>query len=349
MSFGDFLVRKRDGTVVPLNMEEITRRNRELLRPYIVDGRVIVEDLGASPGTSFAGLSPTRITMEVIVAFKTEFAAHVVPTEVIDLMTVSCLQNLWTDPAGPEHQKLAGRIVASCLQKTCAPTFSEFVSRRNATAKGRVTDAFAAIVREHAAFLDGLVDARRDFILGFTAMRTLVGAYLHSEEPALGVYSVATTDPFASFYQVIRSKFNTRVVETPQYAYLRAAVAVYADLLASSDPPTVARGRTATRALYDALSLGHGSLASPFIFNAGSTRKKSASCILMAPADTLASILTVEMQAGVASSGAAGIGVGWDFPRAAGAPIATTGGHATGVPSWILGHANKCDTVTQGS
>lgn len=342
-SFQGLVVVNRRGEREPLRMDKITQRNGELCAAVVENGTEVVPALNVPPhGIDVAGLA-----LEVIFENKEAFRTGNLATEVIDLMTIDKLQTMWTCSAALECAELAGRVAMSCVQKTTPPTFSEFVRRQHIAAPQRITADFAAAVAAHGDALDAAIRPGRDFIFNLAGARTMIGAYLHSADPEVGTNATAndTDGGHRALYQYIRSKNGTRVLETPQYAYMRAAVGVYLDALGRRG----AAALPAVLALYDSLSLQQGSLASPFIFNSGGARRRTASCILLAPADNLPSILYTELQAGLAASGAAGIGVGWTFPRAYGSPIASTGGYSTGLPSWIQGHAVKRDTVTQGS
>lgn len=320
---------KRDGSQVPVQLDEITKRNAALCAAVISDGVEVARELSE---TDVSGL-----TLEVITRNVDDLRTGTLPSEVIDLMTVDALNNLWLESA--EHTTLAGRVLMSTLQKTCKGSFSERIAARHLAAPKRITKEFAAVVADNARALDEMIRPERDYMFNLQAARTLIGAYLQNDPHA------PKPETHRELHSYLRSRHGALVVETPQHAYMRAAVAVYADRLAEG----CADALDDIRGLYTILSLQQGSLASPFIFNAGSARKSPASCMLMSPADNLPSIMETELQTAIAAANGAGIGVGWERPRCKGSVIRSTGGTSTGVPSWIRGHSVKRDTITQGS
>jgi ribonucleotide reductase alpha subunit len=300
------------------------------------------------------------ITLNILQSQKKAFTSGEVTTELLDLLAIDVLVNHSLE--SDEFPQLAGRLLANRLHRTTPAQFSVFVAGRHAAAPGRISARFAAVVAFFAAELDAIPVDARDFSTDFAAMRTVIGSYLHAEAPG-GESTRDGGDRFSLQRGYMLSKHATRIVERPQHALMRTAVSVYlAQLEAamalgehSSDDDARSRARDAAdeaiaevRELYDVLSLKRGSLASPFIFNAGSARARYASCILTSSHDSLASIKLTQTQCALAASGAAGIGNSWAGVRESGAPIASTGGYSTGVPSWIRGHAIERETVTQG-
>lgn len=324
---------KRSGEQVPLRLDEITKRNTDLCKEIIVDGKVVADVLD--------DVDPQGVTLEVITRYVKDFQAGTLSTEVIDLMTVDALNDLWKESS--QNAILAGRVLMSSIQKTCQGSFSQRIAERHRRAPKRITKDFADVVAAHAEAFDAMIKPERDFMFDLQSARTLIGAYLHNDPTA----EVPKTHE--ELHAFLRSRHGALVVETPQHAYMRAAIAVYLQELIGSD---YGESREEVighvRDLYEELSCQRGSLASPFIFNAGSARKATASCMLMSPADNLPSILETELQGGICSSLGAGVGVGWQEVRAKGSRIRSTGGSSTGVPSWIRGHAIKRDTITQG-
>jgi ribonucleotide reductase alpha subunit len=324
---------------------------------------------GAEIAPALEDIDGGAITLNILQSQQAAFASGEVTTELLDLLAIDVLVNHSLE--SDEFPQLAGRLLANRLHRTTPARFSEFVAARHAASPGRISARFAAVVAHFAEALDEIPVDARDFDTDFAAMRTVIGSYLHSEPP--GTARPAADDRFGLQRGYMLSKHATRVVERPQHALLRAAVAVYLAQLEAAialrpggpdcDLPwpaakcgeanaeAAAAGAAAideVRELYDVLSLKRGSLASPFIFNAGSSRARYASCILASSRDSLSSIKLTQTQCALAASGAAGIGHSWAGVRESGAAIASTGGYSTGVPSWIRGHAIERETVTQG-
>ena len=118
-----------------------------------------------------------------------------ITTHEIDTLSAEiCVGMITSDP---DYEILATRIVASNIQKTAPPTFSE--SMRILHTAGIVTDEIAAL----APKVDEVIDPERDFMFGYFGLKTLERGYL--------------------------MKVDGVVLETPQYMYMRVSLGIHGE------------------------------------------------------------------------------------------------------------------------
>jgi len=211
----------------------------------------------------------------------------------------------------PHYGMLSGRVAAADLQRKVPLSFSNAMLAA-ATAGVRLDPGFAAVVREHGAAYDAMVVPSRDLQFDGFGMYTLQRAYL------------------------MRAK-DGRIMETPQFLYMRVAVAIHkADLQRVQE-------------LYDVLSKHQGSMATPTLFNAGLQRQQLSSCILMSTRDdSIDGIYATLTDCARYSKNAAGIGVAVSNLRARGAGIGDTSAKADGVPAFLKVFNATARAVNQG-
>ncbi len=100
------------------------------------------------------------------------------------------------------------------------------------------------VIRTHAAELDAMIDHSRDYWLDYFGLKTLQKSYLLS--------------------------YNGRIVERPQYMWLRVAVGIHGNDMAR------------VKETYDLMSQKYFTHATPTLFNAGTIRPQLSSCFLIA-------------------------------------------------------------------
>lgn len=211
---------------------------------------------------------------------------------------------------------LAGRIEATLLQGECPDRFSESVSR--GASEGVALDPmFIALVFAHNEEIDAAIRPERD--MNFDAF-------------ALGTMQ-------RSLRRSIRGKNTGQRLETPQYGYMRVALALCAVATfrehstgAAGDQDMVAAAVERAIAYYELLSTQRISHASPTLLNAGTAKPQLSSCFLLPCADNLHAMLKDAISdAGIISSRAGGISVALSSVRCAGSTIHGSGGKSLGI------------------
>jgi ribonucleoside-diphosphate reductase alpha chain len=219
----------------------------------------------------------------------------------------------------PGHGMLAGRIEMERLHRGVPATFAKAVERQRAhTSHGRpaplVSDEFMAQYDKVAAEVEAHLVRRRDFTLDYFAVRTLAKSYL------------------------LRGA-DGEILETPQYMYMRVAIAVHGS----------AGGIRDVLQAYDDLSRRIYTHASPTLFNAGTQRPQMSSCFLLGVYDdSIDGIYGTLRQCAQISKSAGGIGLSVSNVRAKGSYIRGTQGVSNGLVPMLRVFNDTARYVDQG-
>lgn len=178
-----------------------------------------------------------------------------------------------------DYEKLASRILISNLQKSCPKTFSAAMNQLGLSYKNG---------------LNKLIQPKRDYDFDYFGIKTLMKMYLMKDR-------------------------NGKIVETPQYMFMRVAMAVSQD-------------ESCIQETYDALSMKMYIHASPTLFNAGSNCQQMSSCYLVSMKDdSMAGIYDTKKECALISKYAGGIGLHIHNIRAKGSYIRGTNGTSDGI------------------
>lgn len=209
----------------------------------------------------------------------------------------------------PDWATLAANIIISNCQKSAPATFSEAMKLLVSS----LSEPVLAFIREHACALNTIVRSENDFLLDYFGFKTLERSYL------------------------MRAA-DRRIVETPQYMWLRVAIGIH-----SSSPNPLDR----IKETYDLMSAKAFTHATPTLFNAGTPRPQLSSCFLMGMEDSLEGIFEALKQAAHISKYAGGIGLHVHNIRAQGSFIAGTNGRADGLVPMLRVFNNTARYVNQ--
>ena len=221
----------------------------------------------------------------------------------------------------PDWGHLAAQIIISNCQRSAPPTFSEAMAilAGLTDTHGRPAPALAsgvaAFIKENAAELDRMVHWSHDFLLDYFGFKTLEKAYLLRDSAK-------------------------RLVETPQYMWLRVAVGIH-----STYPDALVR----IRETYELMSSKAFTHATPTLFNAGTPRPQLSSCFLLAmKSDSIEGIFDTLKDCAQISKYAGGIGLHVHNIRAQGTAIAGTQGVSNGLVPMLRVFNNTARYVDQG-
>jgi ribonucleoside-diphosphate reductase alpha subunit len=223
----------------------------------------------------------------------------------------------------PQYDRLAATIFASMLQKQVGESFSEAVKRAHEHSYlgepcPLVADGFWKVVKDNAKVLDAAVCPENDYRMTYFGLRTLTRSYL------------------------LKSNDKTVFFETPQFMFLRVAVAIHTR-------PDGTLDTTRAMETYQSMSDLLYTHATPTLFNAGSRRQQLSSCFLLTMEDdSIQGIYKTISDCAAISKYAGGIGLSISTIRAAGSYIRGTNGHSNGiVPMLRVLNAGSC-YVDQG-
>lgn len=226
----------------------------------------------------------------------------------------------------PDFEALAVRIALSNLHQLTEPSFSKTMDRLRHYTDPRLGGQHSpligaevhGIIVANRERLDAAIDHDRDFALSYPGFKTLERSYLLRLADA--------EDPRA-----------LRVVERPQHMWMRVAVGIHKDDIASAL-------RT-----YEALSRLQFTHATPTLFNAGTVRPQMSSCYLLTmQSDSIAGIYATLGQCALISKSAGGIGLSVHKVRACGSYISASNGTSSGLVPMLRNFNATARYVDQG-
>ena len=218
----------------------------------------------------------------------------------------------------PDYGDLAARIIISNHHKNTSPSFSETVQMMydNKDIEGNpsplVNDELYNVVMKNKEKLNSYIDHQRDYSIDYFGFKTLERAYL--------------------------TKVDGRIVERPQYMWMRVALGIHDDDF-----------KDALRT-YDLMSKKFFTHATPTLFNAGTRHQQMSSCYLLAMEDdSLEGIYNTVKDCASISKFAGGIGLHIHNVRAKGSYIRGTNGRSTGIVPMLRVFNMTARYVDQGS
>jgi ribonucleoside-diphosphate reductase alpha chain len=215
----------------------------------------------------------------------------------------------------PDWLLLAGRVKVEYL-KTIVPTrFSVSCQKLRPI----LHPEYFQFVCDHSDELDQIIVESRDYRFNSFAMGNLMKSYLAR----------------------LKKDEQTFIFETPQYMYLR--IATY--LWYPKGEFSLEKSLENIKDMYNVLSLGQISMASPCMFNAGLFRPQLASCFTMVIGDNMQSISKGWHDTAIISMNSGGIGI--DFSSLRHSEIGQHGESGGTVP-WIGIYSKILQTVDQG-
>jgi ribonucleoside-diphosphate reductase alpha chain len=233
-------------------------------------------------------------------------------TQELDELSIQTAASLTAEE--PEYAQLAARLLAQTIEKEVqnlnVHSFSQSVERGHEL--GLIGERLLRFVRDNARKLNDAVDEHGDERFEYFGLRTVYDRYL-LKHPRL-----------------------RRVIETPQYFFLRVACAL------SRDVPEALE-------LYSLLSRLEYLPSSPTLFNSGTKHEQLSSCFLLdSPADHLEDIYKRYTDVALLSKFSGGIGLAYHRVRSRGSLIESTNGHSNGIVPWLKTLDASVAAVNQG-
>ena len=256
-------------------------------------------------------IDPTYITLKV-----TQGIYDGISTTELDVLASETAASMTT--THPDYARLAGRLAVTNLHKTTPKKFSQaikelysFVEPKTNKESSLIDDEVYKFVMENREVLDGAIVINRDFDFDYFGFKTLERSYL--------------------------LKIGDRVVERPQYLYMRVAVGI-----CKGDIQMALR-------IYDDLSQHFYTHATPTLFNAGTRRAQMSSCFLIGnKGDDIDGLFDTIKDVAKISKWAGGIGLHVHEVRAKGAYIKGTGGQSDGLLPMMKTYNEVARWINQG-
>lgn len=239
-------------------------------------------------------VDPTYVTLKV-----TQGIYDGISTNELDVLAAETAASM--TPTHPDYAKLAGRLAVSNLHKKTPKKFSQaikelfsFIEPKTGKESSLISEEVYKFVIENKDTLDNAIVLDRDLNFEYFGYKTLERSYL--------------------------LKIGERVVERPQYMYMRVAVGI-----CNGDIDMALR-------IYDDLSQHFYTHATPTLFNAGTRRPQMSSCFLIGnKGDDIDGLFDTIKDVAKISKWAGGIGLHVHDVRAKGAYIKGTGGLSDGL------------------
>lgn len=210
-----------------------------------------------------------------------------------------------------EHPDYAKLAARVMVSSLQKETSGYATATRELSEIGILSDTYVDFVAKNQFALEDMIDYKRDYQFDYFGYKTLERSYL--------------------------LKVKGVVVERPQDMFMRVAVAVAGDDLEE------------IRELYDLLSLGYYTHATPTLFNAGCKMQQLSSCFLLAmQEDSINGIYDTLKDCALISKSAGGIGLHIHNIRATGAPIIGTNGVSNGIVPMLKVFNETARYVDQG-
>jgi ribonucleoside-diphosphate reductase alpha chain len=256
-------------------------------------------------------IDPTYVTLKV-----TQGIYDGISTKELDVLAAETAASMTT--VHPDYAKLAGRLAVSNLHKTTPKKFSQsikelysFVEPKTGKESSLISDEVYRFVIENKDVLDSAIEITRDFSFEYFGFKTLERSYL--------------------------LKIGERVVERPQYLYMRVAVGI-----CNGDLDMALR-------IYDDLSQHFYTHATPTLFNAGTRRPQMSSCFLIGnKGDDIDGLFDTIKDVAKISKWAGGIGLHVHDVRSKGSYIKGTGGLSDGLLPMMKTYNEVARWINQG-
>lgn len=233
-------------------------------------------------------------------------------TEELDRLSIQTAAALVVDE--PEYSRLAARLLATFIDKEVRnqgiQSFSQAIAHEHMS--GLVNDEIFAFVTANARKLDDAIETNNSWLFEYFGLRTTADRYL------------------------LRHPETRKVVETPQYFFLRVACGLSDTVKEAID-------------FYKLISSLAYLPSSPTLFNSGTMHTQMSSCYLLdSPQDSLDSIYDRYKEVAKLSKHAGGIGLSYTRVRSRGSLIKGTNGLSNGIVPWLKTLDSSVQAVNQG-
>jgi ribonucleoside-diphosphate reductase alpha chain len=256
-------------------------------------------------------IDPTYVTLKV-----TQGIYDNISTTELDVLAAETAASMVT--THPDYAKLSGRLAVSNLHKTTPKKFSQsikelysFIEPKTNKESSLIDEKIYNFVITNKEALDGAIHQERDLDFDYFGIKTLERSYL--------------------------MKIGGRIVERPQYLYMRVAVGI-----CKGDVEMALR-------IYDDLSQHYYTHATPTLFNAGTKRPQMSSCFLIGnKGDDIEGLFDTISDVAKISKWAGGIGLHVHDVRAKGSYIKGTGGESDGLLPMLKTYNEVARWINQG-
>lgn len=227
-------------------------------------------------------------------------------TEIDNIAAAKCYELSLDEPI---YQPMSIRIAISNIYKNTPPTFSKMMQlMHNAN---MINPDIYEIVNKNSKMLDECIVDSRDYKFDYFGLRTLEQSYL--------------------------LVLDGKIVERPQYLWLRCALEIHRDDLVN------------VKDTYEWMSMFMFTHATPTLFNSCLRKNQLSSCMLLTnESDSIEGIYETLRKVSILGASAAGIGLSVSNIRATGSIIKSTGRPSKGLPPFLTIHNHNTSVIDQG-
>ena len=260
-------------------------------------------------GTPLTNVDPVLVAQKVI-----QNLYDGITTEELDELASRVCANLSSDV--PDYGLLGGRLCISNLQKMTPDKFSDSCDLLmiNTDINGDncplLSDRIYKVITENKDLINSKIEESRDYLIDFFGFKTLEKAYL--------------------------MKSNRKIVETPQYMWMRVSIGIHGEDLENAF------------LTYDMMSQKHFTHASPTLFNSGTKLPQLSSCFLTGTDDSIEGIFKTVSNCAYISKNAGGVGIHVSNVRSAGSLIRKTNGLSNGIIPMLQVYNFTARYINQG-
>jgi ribonucleotide reductase alpha subunit len=260
-----------------------------------------------------------RVNYQSLVMKVVEQLYDKIPTSKIDELAAEQCAVMST--SHPDYASLAGRIVVSNHQKNTDPLFTNVMTELyefkdiHGINRPLVSESLWEFVQEHKDVLNEMIVHDRDYLIDYFGFKTLERAYLF--------------------------KIGNKIVERPQYMWLRVAIGIHGIKDNSNALNLV-------KETYNLMSQKYFTHATPTLFNAGTPRQQLSSCYLIGMEDdSIDGIYNTLKETALISKYSGGIGLHIHNIRAKNSHIRGTNGKTDGLVPMLRVFNNTARYVNQ--
>tara|TARA_B100001093_G_scaffold64713_1_gene54620 strand:- start:3114 stop:5693 length:2580 start_codon:yes stop_codon:yes gene_type:complete len=216
----------------------------------------------------------------------------------------------------PDYEELASRLIINNHHKNTNSSFCETMLKLNKY----INEDILYLCKNYKKILDDIVNHENDYLISYFGFNTLYKSYL--------------------------LKFEQKVVERPQYLYLRVALGIHGPTKDSCFTKEII---DKVKRTYELLSNKYFTHATPTLFNAGTKYPQMSSCYLIGTEDSVEGIYKTIGDVAMISKWAGGVGVHISNVRADGSKIKKTNGDSQGIMPMLKVYNDTARYINQSS
>ena len=260
-----------------------------------------------------------RISSDIVAIKTISYLSELINTNDIDNISANIAANMITHHI--DYDYLASRIMISNLHKNTKDCYYETVKTINENMDDILMDKLIKFAEVNIDFIKETIDYKKDYTFKYFGILVLIKSYL--------------------------LKKDDNVFERPQHMYMRVAIGLHLDQI-DTDGSTSEDVLEDIKKMYNLISEGYYTHATPTLFNSGTNLSALSSCFLLEAEDSVDGIYNTLRKCAFISKFSGGIGVHVSQIRAKGSKIRTTGGVSEGLVKMLKVYDTMTNHMSQG-